>query len=168
MSFERLRALASRALPPESAGGVAYGLILIGALLAAESGHHEGYPDTIGSALLATVLYWLAHGYSTALAERVRSGGRLSIGVIWDALRHDAAIVRGAAIPVIALILAWLAHAHLETAVTAAVWSASAGILGLEVLAGFCARASPRELGVDVVLGATLGLTILGLKALLQ
>jgi hypothetical protein len=40
---------------------VVYGVILVGALLAAESGVHETYLDTVLSAVIATAIYWLAH-----------------------------------------------------------------------------------------------------------
>jgi hypothetical protein len=63
---------------PENPGGVIYGVIVIGALLAAESGRHEGYADTLGSALLATGLYWLAHAYAALVGGRVTAGARLS------------------------------------------------------------------------------------------
>ena len=45
-------------------GGVVYGVITVGALMAAESGRHESYLDAFASALIATLLYWLAHSYA--------------------------------------------------------------------------------------------------------
>ena len=45
-----LALLAKRVVPEENPSGVVYGMIVIGALLAAESGRHETYLDTIASA----------------------------------------------------------------------------------------------------------------------
>jgi hypothetical protein len=39
----------------ENPGSVIYGVIVIGALLAAERGRHETYLDTVGSAVIAIV-----------------------------------------------------------------------------------------------------------------
>ena len=55
----------------QNPAGVVYGTILIGALIAAESGMHDGYPDLIGSSTLALGIYWLAHSYSTVLGRRL-------------------------------------------------------------------------------------------------
>jgi hypothetical protein len=43
--------------PAQNPAGVVYGVIAIGALLAAESGRHETYLDTVSSAFIATGLY---------------------------------------------------------------------------------------------------------------
>jgi hypothetical protein len=51
----------------ENPAGVVYGVIAIGALMAAESGRHETYPDTVGSAIIAACLYWLLLGLKVLL-----------------------------------------------------------------------------------------------------
>ena len=56
--------------PVENPAGVIYGVLAIGALLAAESGRHESYADTLGSVLIALCLYWLAHAYADVLGHR--------------------------------------------------------------------------------------------------
>src|SRR6059058_1742497 len=72
--------------------GVIYGLIAIDALLAAESGVHETFPDAVASAVIAAALYWLGHAYATALGERLRGGAHLSFAALRQALAHDWAI----------------------------------------------------------------------------
>jgi hypothetical protein len=149
-------------------------VITIGALLAAESGRHEGYPDTIGSAVIALGLYWLAHAYASVLGERIAAEERLTPRVLARALAHDLAIVRGAAIPLLALLLAWVLGAAQATAVNAALWSAVACVVAFELLAGLRSRAGRRhsigagELVLEAGVGITLGLAILALKALLH
>jgi hypothetical protein len=166
--FEWARRLAARLVPAQAVSGIAYGLIVIGALLAAESGHHEGYTDTIASALIATAIYWLAHAYASALGRRIEQQERLSVAGLSRALAHDGAIVRGAAIPLLVLALAWAVGARLEHGVSAAVWSSVASLVALELTAGIGARASRAELVLDVAVGAAMGLGVLALKALLH
>jgi hypothetical protein len=155
-------------LPNENPSGVVYGVILIGALLAAESGRHEGYPDAIGSAVLAIALYWLAHAYASVLGQRLSSGARLSAGALARALAHDWALVRGAGIPLIALGAAWAAGADREAGVTAALWSAIGSLLVFELVAGVRSRATAVELVLDASVGAAMGMAILALKIILH
>jgi hypothetical protein len=155
-------------LPSKNPSGVIYGVIVVGALLAAESGRHEGYPDAIGSAALATALYWLAHAYATVLGRRLSRGERLTPAALGRALAHDWALVRGAAIPLLALLVAWLAGAAQETAVTSALWSAVASLVVLELVAGLRSRANAAELLLEVGVGLAMGLAILLLRIILH
>jgi len=154
-------------VPEGNPTGVVYGIILVGALMAAESGHHESYLDMIASAVVATVAYWLLHAYSSVLGTRLATGGSLNVRALWMSLVSEWAIVKGAAIPMIALLLAWATGAAQETAVTAALWSAVAGIVAFELAAGIRSHASAGELALQVGVGATMGIAILALRSLL-
>ena len=145
-----------------------YGVVVIGALLAAESGSHETYADTIISGLLAAAIYWLAHAYANALGWRVTTRQRLTAGVLSRELIRDWAIVRGAAIPLFVLVLAWVAGATLETAVNAALGATVATLVAFELIAGIGSQATGRELLLDVCVGAALGVAIVALKVLLH
>lgn len=145
-----------------------YGIIVIGALLAAESGRHETYLDTIASTLLAAALYWVAHAYASVLGRRLELHERLSAATLIRALAHDWAIMRGAALPLLALVLAWIAGAALATAVTAALWSAIASLIAFELFAGIRSRATPSELVLEVGVGGAMGVAILLLKIILH
>jgi hypothetical protein len=145
-----------------------YGIIMIGALLAAESAQHDGYLDTVASAAIAAALYWLAHAYSGLLGGRLAQGERLSVGALLGALAHDWPIVRGAALPLAALVLCWALGAARSTGVTVALWSSIVGVMALEVLAGVRARAGARELTLDAGVGAAMGIAILALKIVLH
>jgi hypothetical protein len=147
---------------------VIYGVVVIGALLAAESGSHETYADTIISALIAAAIYWLAHAYANALGWRVATRQRLTAGVLSRELIHDWAIVRGAAIPLLVLALAWAAGATLETAVNAALGATVATLIAFELIAGIGSQATGRELILDVSVGAAMGVAIVTLKVLLH
>lgn len=155
-------------VPSENPSGAVYGVIVIGALLAAESGRHESYLDTIGSAALATALYWLAHSYAGLLGRRLSAGERLTAATLARALAHDWALVRGAAIPLLALLVAWVAGAAQEAAVTAALWSAVVSLVTFELIAGLRARARAAELAFELGVGLAMGVAILALRIILH
>jgi hypothetical protein len=159
---------ADRVVPDENPSGVIYGIIVIGALLAAESGQHESYLDTIASAAVATALYWFAHAYAEQLGHRLAAHERLNAGALLRALRNDWALVRGAAVPLAVLAIAWVAGASQQTAVTAALWSAAVSLVAFELIAGVRARASARELALEGCAGAAMGIAILALKIILH
>ncbi len=154
-------------MPRENPSGAVFGVITIGALLAAESGSHDSHLETLGSALIATALYWLVHAYSGLLGRRLEGRERLTAGAIWRALSHDWALIRGAAIPLGTLVIAWACGASQVTAVTAALWSAAASLLALELIAGVRAHASPSELVLQGAVGFAMGLAIIALKVVL-
>jgi hypothetical protein len=155
-------------VPRQNPARVVYGLLTVGALMAAESGHHETYLDLIVSALITTFLYWLLHAYSAVLGHRLETGEHLTLQALSHGLMDEWAIVRGAAIPLLALIIAWLAGAGQETGVTVALYSATGGLIAFELAAGIRSRAAPRELALEVGVGVIMGLAILGLRILLH
>jgi hypothetical protein len=155
-------------VPGENPSGVVYGIIVIGALLAAESGRHESYLDTVASAAIAAALYWLAHAYADVLGRRLALHQRLTAAALARSLTHDWAIVRGAALPLLTLGIAWATGAAQHTAVTAALWSAIASVIAFELIAGIRSRASAGELALEVAVGAAMGVAILALKVVLH
>jgi hypothetical protein len=155
-------------VPERNPAGAVYGLLAIGALLAAESGLHETYLDTVLSAVVAAGVYWLLHAYATVLGLRLAGERRLSAPVLGRALVHNTALLRGAAIPLTALVLAWVTGAAQATGVTVALWSAVAGLVVFEAAAGVRARAGARELALEAGIGLTMGLAVLGLKIILH
>src|ERR1700691_3295966 len=96
-------------VPEENASGVVYGIIVIGALLAAESGRHETYLDTVASAAIAAALYWFAHSYAEVLGGRLTDHEHLSARALVRALGRDWTIVEAAALPLAVLAIGWIA-----------------------------------------------------------
>jgi hypothetical protein len=161
-----VRRLADWLIPAENPSGVVYGVMVIGALLAAESGRRETYLDTVGSAVLAAGVYWLAHAYARVLGQRLAEAERLTLDALVRALGHDWALIRGAAIPLLVLLIAWALGASQGVALSAGVWSAVASLIGFELIAGIRSQATPRELVIEVGVGITMGIAILALKSL--
>lgn len=155
-------------VPESNPSRTVFGLITVGALLAAESGIHDTYAETIGSVTIALFVYWFAHAYSDLLGTRLASRARLDWGLVLGSFAHEWAIIKGAALPLVALVVAGAAGAPQETAVAAAVWTSVFGLIAFELAAGVLAGARRRELIVDGVVGAIMGVGILALRAVVH
>ena len=164
--------MASRVLdwiePHDNPAGVVYGTLIIGAVLASESARRENLLETVGATVLALILYWLAHSYAQTLGDRLDRQVPLTAARLARSLVHDRAIVRGAVIPILALLLASGLGASLSTSVLIAVWTSALTILAFEVLAGVRAELAGAELAVQVCAGALMGLAIIALRTLLH
>lgn len=155
-------------VPIEGANDVVYGLLLIGALLAGESGQHETFTETVLATIVVTVLAWLAHAYATLLGWRLSQGRRMSVASVGAALRRDAILLRGGLVPLSALIACWLAGISEMTAVTVAIIAVVVAIIALEVIAAVVSDAGRTELVIDAAFGLLLGLSIFLLKVVLH
>lgn len=166
------RHLASRAIdwvePDDNPAGVIYGTLIIGAVLATESARRETLLETVAGSVVALLLYWLAHSYAQTLGDRLDRQIPLSASGIARSLLRDRAILRGALVPMLALVLASALGASLSTAVLIAVWTSAASIVAFEMLAGIRARLEGKELIVQVCAGAVMGLAVIALRTLLH
>jgi len=148
--------------------GVIYGVLAVGTLIAAEGTRRETYESVLGASALALVLYWLAHAYARHLGERLKRPEEWQPRDIGTALLHEAALVKGAALPIVALLLSWFAGAGLSVGVAASLWTAAIELFLLEVAAGVGRKLPPREMAIEVALGATLAAGILGIRVVLH
>jgi ABC-type amino acid transport system permease subunit len=155
-------------VPRENPRGVIYGIIVIGAVLAAEGGLRETYAETAGSALIASSTYWLADAYASVLGERLETHAPLTLSGLWRELVRNWSIVRGAAIPLLVLLVGWTVGAPQATAHEIALWSVVANLVAFELIAGIRARATPIQLVLEVGVGVTLALGVLALKLVLH
>ena len=155
-------------LPAYNLGSAVYGLISVGALLAAESASRESYGETVGAVALAAVLLWLAHAYSEWVYYRARAGEGLTRAGLRRMLRRELPVLAGGTPPLLAVLIAWAAGAGLGSAITIALWISVAAILTAEVAAGLQADLSGREVALQAVVGSAFGLLILGVKLILH
>ena len=137
-------------------------------MLASESVRRETLLETVGGTLVALLLYWLAHSYAETLGERLERETPLTVSAVLRSLVRDRAIIRGAVIPIVALLVASALGASLSTAVLVAVWTSAATVIAFEVLAGVRAELKGTELIVQVCAGAVMGLAIIMLRTLLH
>ncbi|HTU85951.1 MAG TPA: ester cyclase [Solirubrobacteraceae bacterium] len=149
-------------------GSGTYGLITVSALIAAESATRETYAETVVGVVLALILFWLAHAYSELVGWRLRRPERLTWVGLGRALRQELPILVGATPPLLALLIAWVAGAKLGTAITIALWTAAAALFATEFAAGIQADLCGRDLAIQALVGAALGVLILALKLALH
>jgi len=155
-------------MPEANPAGTVYGLITVGALLAAESGIRDTYEETVGSLALATILYGFAHSYSELLGDRLETPSRLNREAIVRVMAGYFSVIKGAMLPLLAMLIAWAAGAPQETAVTAALWTTVVSLFLLEIAAGVRCHARPLVLLFDACVGATMGVAIFALKAIIH
>jgi hypothetical protein len=149
-------------------GGVLYGTITVGALLAAESAREQNYPDTAGAVAIAMVLYWLVHGYTVYTERQVELSQPLTVGGLVRTLVRELMIIAGGLLPLVVLLICWAAGASLTTAVNAGVYTSAGIIVLVEVEAAFRAELSGRKLVAQISFGAFFGLLLVILNVLLR
>ena len=93
---------------------------------------------------------------------------RLSAAEIFELLRHDLGVLKGGAIPLLALLLSWAADASLDTAVTATLWTCAGTLVAAELIAGLRASRGPVALALQMLAGASLGVALITLKVILR
>jgi hypothetical protein len=145
-----------------------YGMIVLGTLLAAESAKRETFPRTVAAVVIATLLYWLVHGYAQLTAQQLRERRPIELSHLGEALRDELGVVLGAAPPLFALLFSWLAGASLNAAVAAAIWTDVGMIVLIELAAGIRADQRGRKLLEQALLGGSLGVLVIVLRLLLH
>jgi hypothetical protein len=144
------------------------GLLTVSVLLAAEDAHSETYAETIGAVALALVLYWLTHSYAQSASWRVEHGEKLTLDGLATEMWHELQFFTGAAIPLLAVAVCWAAGVSLDLAIRVALYTDAALIVLVETLAGLRAHLTRREMVIQTLLGAALGLLVLVLRLVLH
>jgi positive regulator of sigma E activity len=157
-TWARVRSLEKdRALAP----GI-YGTIICGSVLAAVD--QQGPVWRVVVSVLVTVLvYWLAERYSELLAAHAR-GERVTRVQLTESLRAGWPMVQASYTPLLVLVVAKLLGATTATAISIAVFSTAALLVGLGWLAGKRSGQSGWALTVTVAFAGGLGLVIIALK----
>jgi hypothetical protein len=153
---------------PVNAGGIVYGTTLIAMLLAAENGRRETYPKTTGAIVIGLFVYWLSITYSEYAGERMERGERFEYDAFVRTAAKETALLYGAAVPLLVVLLGWLVGWGLETSINIAIWTDAALIVGLEFGIGMRAGLSGRDLIRQSMFGMVLGLLVIALRVLLH
>jgi hypothetical protein len=168
-SFRRSAQRAARWLVAETnPAGAVFGIITVGALLAAESRVVETHLELVASVLLTIVVYWFAHSYSEVVGLRVVTRGRADWAKMRWVFGHELPIVKGAVPALLAVCIAWAAGATQETAATIGMWTAVASLITFEIAAGLRVEAEGPELLLDGLVGIAMGLAIFALRAIVH
>lgn len=149
-------------------GAAIYGLMTVGALLAAESAGNETYAETVIAVVITMLVYWLAHSYAEFTSERLKDREPSRIGMLVHIMGEQVTILFGAAIPLLALLVDWAVGASLNTAVITALITAAVVVVLMEVASGVRAKQSGRELVLQAAFGALLGVLIIALRLVLH
>jgi hypothetical protein len=157
-----------RSLIMRNPGEAVYGVIAVGALLAAESPRRETYVRTVAAVLVTLLLYWLAHAYADLVDFHVTTRERLTTRRVLHTAREDVPILIGAIIPLVAVLIWWAGGASLSAAVAAAVWTSAAMIVVIEFTAGVRAGDRGRSLLAQTCGGALLGSLVVLLHVVLH
>ena len=154
--------------PDDNPSGVVYGTLAVGAVLAAESTRRETFADTVVATVLVLALYWVAHTYATVVGRRLSTRQTLSVRGLWEALVHEGAILKGAAIPIAVLGASWGAGVSLDTAVVAALWASALTLMLFEFVATVRSHGTAAQRALQALLGVALGGGILLVRAVLH
>ncbi len=149
-------------------GRVVYGSIAVGAVLSAESAIHETYLSTLGAAIIALALYWLAHSYAEFTELRAEQTEPLKLEALLGVIRRETSIVAGAAVPLLSLVIFWIAGVRLSSAVVAATWIAAVVVVLVELVVGIKDRLAPGDFAAQTAVGIVLGLLVIALRVLLH
>jgi hypothetical protein len=157
--------------PEDNPSGTIYGTIAAGLVVAAEKPAGQTYPRVVVATAVAVASVWLAHGYAHWAGERFRRGGdrdgTASARRLGRVLRDEWPIIEGGAIPLTALLVAWVVGTPLSTAVAADLGTAAAALVAFELAGGLRQRLRPSQLLGNATVGVVLGLTLFAVKMLL-
>jgi hypothetical protein len=93
---------------------------------------------------------------------------RLPAGELGRLLGHELAVLKGGAVPLVALLVSWAAGARLGTAITATLWTCAGTIVVAELVAGLRTSAGPLAIALQVAAGGALGVAVIALKVILH
>ena len=84
-----------------------YGSIVSAALLAAFHEEHVPAADALAALLSTAVVFWLAHAWSTIVAERIHLGLAFTLRQALHVARAEWPLVESTLVPSIVLLLGW-------------------------------------------------------------
>jgi hypothetical protein len=154
--------------PEHNPARVVYGVLVTGAVLAAESSVDETILQAVASVAITVALLWVSHAYSYAVGNRMTSGERWTSRTAVEAGVHEWPLIRGSLVPLVVLLLAGVAGASTATALLAAMMSAVALLVLFELVAGLRSHLPTGALLIQTAIGGVMGLGIVVLKVIVH
>ncbi len=142
-----------------------FGLITVGALVAADNSRRAGYGKTVGAVAIALIIFWLAHSYAEFASRRLQQREPLALSGLARASLHELPMVSGAALPLLAILISWAIGATFGSAINAAVWTVAGAIVVIEIVSGIRAKLPAPQLLFQSAIGAGLGLLVVALHS---
>lgn len=150
--------------PERNASAVVYGIITVGAVLAAEGNRNETYLRSVGAAVLVLLLYWVVHAWSQDSGSRLAERRAFAWAPFAEALRDEWSIMRGASVPILSVIIAGLSGATDRRAVFVGTLVAAVMLVVFELSVAVRGRLSPKQVAVQAAAGALFGMALIGLR----
>jgi hypothetical protein len=151
----------------ETVAGTVYGTIIVMSVLAAGA---KPYQHDLWRLLVlaggSVVALWLAHVYSDALGESLKTGHRLKIAELSSIARREYSVVAVAILPLAAVGLGAAGVLADRTAVQLALWLGVATLAGQAIRYAQLERLSRSAAFVTVTLNLGIGLAIIALEVL--
>ncbi len=153
--------------PDENPAGVIYGTITVGAVLAAEGDRSEHVSTAVFVAFMVLLLYWVVHAWSDDTGRRIEERSELSWDRFAGYLQRDWAIVRGAMLPILAVIIAAVFGDSGEQAIYVGTIVSAVSLAVIELVTGIRNELGMRQVLVQTLVGAGFGAVLIGLRYLL-
>lgn len=145
--------------PSEHPSAVVFGNVTVAAICAIESTRPHVRSREVVAAVFGTMLvYWMAHAYSEVASMRLGRRAPWSLAIVREGLADEWPLLRGASLPLIAMLLALAFGANGEGCAGAGFWTALAALVLFEAYAA--RRAGEGWLGVAVGAGVGLALAL--------
>jgi small neutral amino acid transporter SnatA (MarC family) len=148
--------------------GLVYGVLSVATVIAAESTQRETYVRLVVASVITMVLYWLAHVYADHWGTHLDKPGEWTLGEVMHSAVRESPILVGATVPAVVLVLAWAVGAAMETGVTVVLWVSVIELILLELAAAVHRHDRFRDVAIQTLMGAAMGVAILGLRVVLH
>jgi hypothetical protein len=152
----------------DTISGTVYGTIIVMSVLAAGA---KAYQHNLWRLVVlaggSVVVLWLAHVYSDALGESLKTGRRATINELSSIARREYSIVGAAILPLVAVGLGAAGVLAQRTAVQLALWLGVVTLTAQGIRYAQLERLSRSATLVTVTLNLAIGLAIVALEVLI-
>ena len=155
-------------IDPEShPEGMIYGLVVVGSVVAAESVHAGSATRDILAAFVVLIVYWLAHTYASILGHRYSNGEEISMAEVRRTFSHEWAIVRGAAVPLLIMVVGALFGLSSWRVDEIGLVTAVAMLFIFALVGGIRAKQRPVVVAIESLIALGFGAAIVLIRAVL-
>jgi hypothetical protein len=144
-----------------------YGLIVSGAVMAA-AGEHGSVWDVAITVFITVLVYWAAESYADVLGEQIAEERRSNWRRARELLRQGFPLVEASYVPLVVLLIAWIAGASTTAAITAGLVTNALLLVALGWIASKqVERSLPARITAAALAGA-FGMIMIAIKTLLH
>jgi len=153
--------------PADAADRVVYGIVTVGAVIAVESANSMAPSHDIEATILVLVVYWMAHAYSALMGHVFRTKEPWSWNLVLHAIGDESAIMRGASLPILAMVVALIVSGSSTTVTWSGLGMVIFLLVGMQAVAGIRASMKGFALIGQMFIGFGFGIALILVKVLL-